>query len=1717
MKSKIIILISLLLLIACSLSCVAAQNADNETQEIQTETLAAFDNDNLTAGEGTFSDLQTVINDAEEESTVTLDRDYKGSVNTYVQLHKTLTVDGAGHTIDCDGQYRCFALYSKSGDITLKNLIIKNGKNHWFQTGGAIYIDGTAKYTIINCTFENNWAHDSGGAIYNAVKDESLTIKDCKFIKNSVSLVNGGAIYSKGDVSIENSYFESNVVLYDGGAIYSLGSVEASNSSFISNKASESSSKCYGGAICAKGDVIVEECEFKNNSADNAGGAIYAYKDLIAVDSTFAQNSAYEGGAIYTDGSRAIIGGSVFDRNSAKSGHGGAVYADKYCLIDNSNFTSNSATGRGGAVYTDIIQFAGESFFINNTAGGHGGAVYTGMANNVSSLSFQENHADSDGGAVYINSKSGDVYFSNCNFSKNTADADGGAIYSDSKSTDIYLDGCNFTENSAKKLGGAIYSCILKSIGDCIFISNSANEGGAVYINNKCQISIKNTYFEENNANNGRGGAVYIDSSSSTLNVNHNAFISNKATGDGKDIFNSGKYTASNSNWWGSNNPSFEKRMVEGHVIGSNENIKDIFPVEISITGPASGYTFENIQLTFSFDSEVPGYLFDLINLTSDVNVSIADKTISGNLLKFNIITGEIGNHTVTAKLNSQTLTFDLNVVKNTVTGNDIVKYYGDNNLYSATFFDAKGNYLSNGSPVTFQIGSDKYIEQVSTNGSATLEINLDPGIYTVKAINKLTGDSYTNRITVLSRNLTYNINDTFIMKFVSDESLNNEVATFTLAGKTYQCNITNSIAYLRLDVEPGNYELEITYKNNVIKNNITVLNQYSILDLNLTLTDNYGSLIPIYSNETFTRVGNTMYSVLGENTYRYIMPDRKAFILYNVTASNSSELTKILKTISSSDFKADIITINLNQTTYKVTDNFWRDQEWYYLIHLSHGKLYINGNGATIDDEYHHNFMALNAGTNAVINNVTFKRFYRCFLNNGDIYCLNCTFVENNPKFWATDTPGAVIHNKNTVTFENCVFDHNENDKDSKEEYHEYLGGVLYADEKSVNTFIKCSFKSKTDNVRALADSLIVIYDVDYGSYFDILRNGYLDRNSGIDIRGMDSLQSNRTTTFNLTSSSSIIKFAHNNLINDIFHDSRGYVVNLENKIYNFTDSDLDSLASDSREWRTIFIASRYGAGMVHERYLLEIGSRPVVINGHGATINLTGNGYSDDYSFAYVPFKCSLTLVNLTIAGFNTAVVNRGILTVINCTFTDNVIHHLKVENDYGGAIRNYGNVYCYNSTFTNNAATRGGAVYAAGSTSNAVFFNCSFSGNVYKSNWLWKNNDPNIFYVDNEAVVKLIGCEGIKNTDIKTDHDGLVLYRDNLTNNVYSAEIDSVAGLYRLSKMVSDNEDYDVFNITIAEGDYNLLPDSQVLFEMDYGTLIIHGYGARIFVQNPKKNDETQFATLSARSALVIYGLTVEGFNIAIANEGKLEIYNSQFLKNQVDYKSKDDYGGAIVNLNNLKVFNTTFADNYAKYGGAVYNKGTSSFIMCNYSDNIGYSKNSKVDIYNFDGAVENIIIGGNSPSMVENHPRSSWRTDLIETGFFLLINAVTSGVSYGITALDLAAAQFISNAAVLVIGGGFGALHGWIYSADLQDYSGFWVKVLQGISAALDAKYLGEAAFELARTPDDELAQYAMETLIDEIFSRTIDLGQNFAETYEDGGNYEEIALYWFFNS
>ena len=472
-----------------------------------------------------FDDLQAEINKAAAGSTLTLHCDYKGKENSRIQLNKDLTIEGNGYTIDCAGQSGCSAFYSNSGNIILKNLIIINGHNSDTEKGGAIYINGSAQYTIDHCTFKNNWAEDYGGAIYNDV-DKPLTIKNSQFISNGVDDNNGGAIWSCGIVKIDNSLFDSNHANEDGEAIYCKNDVYTNASTFTNNKVKPrdwswyeyiyhwvDNPNCYGGAICCDKTVYVDNSTFKDNYADDYGGAISATSVKIntkqdnnsEVNSFFINNHAKDndGGAIYSKNMVTAIS-TLFEGNHALV-DGGGIYACEEVYIDRGIFNSNKAEGAKSQCYGGAIRSKGTVYIDNST--------------------FKKNHAEDYGGAVYakyieINANQGNKETINTFFDVNSAGNNkGGALFSDN---DVIVKNARFSGNKACDCGGGIYSGGVVNANHTEFLGNSALEGsntngGGIY--SKSGVNVENFTFKDNFANS-FGPAIYCIKN---INVNMNS------------------------------------------------------------------------------------------------------------------------------------------------------------------------------------------------------------------------------------------------------------------------------------------------------------------------------------------------------------------------------------------------------------------------------------------------------------------------------------------------------------------------------------------------------------------------------------------------------------------------------------------------------------------------------------------------------------------------------------------------------------------------------------------------------------------------------------------------------------------------------------------------------------------------------------------------------------------------------------------------------------------------------------------------------------------------------------------------------------------------------------------------------------------------------------------------------------------------------------------
>ncbi|MBR4447147.1 hypothetical protein [Methanobrevibacter sp.] len=277
---------------------------------------------------------------------------------------------------------------------------------------------------VVNCSFTNNAATESGGAVifYYSANNGRGFVSDSRFANNTAK--SGGAIsfYSTAinfvnkeiTGTVSNCSFDNNSATESGGAVIFYGGKYpmkgfVQDSTFMNNVAN------FGGAVNFCTSPIqfgysfaytrgsVTNSSFVNNTAITSGGAVHFYTSVgEVVDSTFVDNKAnHDAGAIYVDAPESL---RTVNQNVNPNVLGASVdlkAAD--VAVIGSSFTDNKANNNGGAVYfTDFYGIVINSSFIDNAVKNYGGAIYSNSTVNISSSNFTGNRAFS-GSAWYAN------------------------------------------------------------------------------------------------------------------------------------------------------------------------------------------------------------------------------------------------------------------------------------------------------------------------------------------------------------------------------------------------------------------------------------------------------------------------------------------------------------------------------------------------------------------------------------------------------------------------------------------------------------------------------------------------------------------------------------------------------------------------------------------------------------------------------------------------------------------------------------------------------------------------------------------------------------------------------------------------------------------------------------------------------------------------------------------------------------------------------------------------------------------------------------------------------------------------------------------------------------------------------------------------------------------------------------------------------------------
>ncbi|WP_460640247.1 choice-of-anchor Q domain-containing protein, partial [Larkinella harenae] len=160
-------------------------------------------------------------------------------------------------------------VYNGSGinrTAVLDGFVITNGKAESFYShyryGGGMYNSGSSP-TVVNCSFQQNTAIESGGGLYNENNSNPILI-NCNFLSNEAASSGGGIYNTDSPPTLISCSFQGNTS-FNGGALYNRNSSPAlTNCSFQGNIASSA-----GGAIFGNSMSTLTNCVLFGNGGDN--------------------------------------------------------------------------------------------------------------------------------------------------------------------------------------------------------------------------------------------------------------------------------------------------------------------------------------------------------------------------------------------------------------------------------------------------------------------------------------------------------------------------------------------------------------------------------------------------------------------------------------------------------------------------------------------------------------------------------------------------------------------------------------------------------------------------------------------------------------------------------------------------------------------------------------------------------------------------------------------------------------------------------------------------------------------------------------------------------------------------------------------------------------------------------------------------------------------------------------------------------------------------------------------------------------------------------------------------------------------------------------------------------------------------------------------------------------------------------------------------------
>ncbi len=498
------------------------------------------------------------------------------------------------------------AIYVSGGNPIFNTVIID--LNNQANDGAGVYI-GNGNSIFNDCDINNNTATDDGGGVF--INNGNSTFTNCDINNNIAVDYCGGVYVNQGSPVFSSCVVDGNTATDHGGGVY-LTNVSAPTFSncTVSNNSTTGTEKFGGGFhIASASSPNINGCTIQGNSANGNGGGLYSSSSTWSValnnnqfiantctgsgnnsrgrgagayiedncppitNNTFTNNVATNttvhqyngsGGALCVNGESPQIVGNNFTGNRAvstaskvNSARGGAIYfMNSSAILTNNTFNNNEA-GYGGAIFTNncALTFSGNTYsgnkaisYMDNTGLGGAIAFYgtSGTGSVITGETFQNNDADPGlyansgwGGALYFNGNGLNATLDQVTIQNNTA-KDGAGICIDNGADPVFSKN-NITSNVATGRGGALFIDATSSykMTNSLIYGNNAVNGGAIAArnNNDANYYNLNNTIANNTATN--GGALYFENSCD-MRFRNTIFWGNTANGNQVYILDTG-------------------------------------------------------------------------------------------------------------------------------------------------------------------------------------------------------------------------------------------------------------------------------------------------------------------------------------------------------------------------------------------------------------------------------------------------------------------------------------------------------------------------------------------------------------------------------------------------------------------------------------------------------------------------------------------------------------------------------------------------------------------------------------------------------------------------------------------------------------------------------------------------------------------------------------------------------------------------------------------------------------------------------------------------------------------------------------------------------------------------------------------------------------------------------------------------------------------------